>query len=118
MPFMQAAARRNVDIFQPDVAWVGGVTATVKICHLAEAAGIAVMPHAAMNSPFGQHICFAMPNVPWGEFFVGSPPGVPLDEVTPFPGMTVPKDGMLVPRPDPGFGLTMSLDDLEKMKIG
>lgn len=118
MPFMQAASRHSVDIFQPDVAWVGGVTATVKICHLAEAAGIPVMPHAAMNSPFGQHVCFAMPNIPLGEFFLGSPPGVPLEEVTPFPGMAVPKDGVLVPRGDPGFGLTMSLDDLEKLKIG
>ena len=117
MPFMQAAARHCVDIFQPDVAWVGGVTATVKICHLAEAAGIPVMPHAAMNSPFGQHIAIAMPNIPWGEFFMGSPPGVPLEEVTPFPGMAVPKDGALVPRDGPGFGLSLTLDDLEKLKV-
>ena len=45
-----------------------------------------------------------------------SPPGVPLEEVTPFPGMAVPKDGMLVPRDGPGFALGLSLDDLEKLK--
>jgi L-rhamnonate dehydratase len=118
MPFMQAAARHCVDIFQPDIAWVGGVTATVKICHLAEAAGIPVIPHAAMNSPFGQHVCIAMPNIPWGEYFLGTPPGVPLKEVTPFPGMAVPRDGILVPNDGPGFGLGLTLDDLEKLKIG
>ncbi len=116
-PFLHAASRRNVDVFQPDTAWVGGVTATVKICHLAEAAGIPVIPHAAMNSPFGQHICFAMPNIPWGEYFLGTAPGVPLEEVTPFPGMAVPKDGVLTPNDGPGFGLSMSLDDLEALKV-
>ena len=117
LPFMQAAARRSVDVFQPDIAWVGGVTALVKICHLAEAAGIPVIPHAAMNSPFGQHVCIAMPNIPLGEFFLGSPPGVPLAEVTPFPGMAVPRDGVLVPNDGSGFGLALSLDDLEKLKV-
>ena len=116
-PFLSSIGRRNVDVFQPDVAWVGGVTATVKICHLAEAAGVPVIPHAAMNSPFGQHVCYAMPNIPWGEFFLGSPPGVPLSEVTPFPGQTVPKDGTLVPNDGPGFGLGLSLDDLERLKV-
>jgi L-rhamnonate dehydratase len=116
-PFLSSIGRRNVDVFQPDVAWVGGVTATVKICHLAEAAGVPVIPHAAMNSPFGQHVCYAMPNIPWGEFFLGSPPGVPLSEVTPFPGQAVPKDGALVPNDGPGFGLGLTLDDLERLKV-
>lgn len=116
-PFLSSIGRRNVDVFQPDMAWVGGVTATVKICHLAEAAGVPVIPHAAMNSPFGQHVCYAMPNIPWGEFFLGSPPGVPLSEVTPFPGQAVPKDGTLVPNDGPGFGLGLTLDDLERLKV-
>jgi len=106
-----------VDIFQPDIAWVGGVTTTVKICHLAEAAGIPVIPHAAMNSPFGQHVCLAMPNIPMGEYFLGTAPGVPLREVTPFPGMAVPKDGVLVPHDGPGFGLGLTLDDLEMLRV-
>ena len=35
-----------------------------------------------MNTPFGQHVCYAMPNIPWGEFFLGTPPGVPLSQFT------------------------------------
>ena len=116
VPFAAAAARHVVDIFQPDIAWVGGLTALIKICHLAEAAGIAVIPHAAMNTPYGQHACIAMPNIPWGEFFLGSAPGIPLAEVTLFPGQAVPRGGELVPREGPGFGLGVTKEWLETIK--
>ena len=36
-PFALAASHGLVDIFQPDLGWVGGLTAGIKICHLAEA---------------------------------------------------------------------------------
>ena len=59
--FAAAAGRRLVDIFQPDVLWCGGITAAVKICHLAEANNISVIPHGSMNYPYGQHLAMAMP---------------------------------------------------------
>jgi L-rhamnonate dehydratase len=55
-------------------------------------------------------------NAPWGEFFMTTPPGVPPAEVALFKGMAVPEHGRLVPRDDPGFGLGVTLDDLEAMK--
>ena len=117
-PFFQAVSRRLVDVLQPDVPWVGGVTATVKICHIAEAAGMSVIPHCGLNDAFGQHICFAMPNIPWGEFFVSSAPGVPLIQgYRPTPGMAVPLDGFLVPSDAPGFGIELGLSDLEAAAI-
>jgi L-rhamnonate dehydratase len=115
-PFAAAAARRNADILQPDIAWAGGLTACVKICHIAEAVGIAVMPHAGMNTPYGQHFGYAMPNSPMGEFFIGTAPGVPLGETRLFPGMAVPSQGRLVPSDAPGFGLGVGLDDIEAMR--
>ncbi len=113
-PFMYAASERLVDILQPDIQWVGGVTATVKICHIAEAAGIAVIPHGGMNDAFGQHVCYAMPSIPWGEFFVGTAPGVPLEEgQRRTPGMAVPKEGFLVPSDAPGFGIELTREQIE-----
>jgi L-rhamnonate dehydratase len=113
-PFLQAANRRVVDIFQPDVLWVGGITAAVKICHIAEAAGVSVIPHASMNYPYGQHLAFAMPAIPLGERSEGvSPPGVPLAEMTRLPGTPAIQDGYLVPSAAPGFGLEVTLDWLE-----
>ena len=117
-PFFAATSRRLADVLQPDVQWAGGVTAVVKICHLAEAAGIAVIPHAGMNDAYGQHVSFAMPNVPWGELFVGSAPGVPLGTTgRRTPGMAVPERGFLVPRDAPGFGIEMTRDEIERAVV-
>jgi L-rhamnonate dehydratase len=117
LPFASAAAGRLADILQPDIAWVGGITPTVKICHLAEAHGIAVIPHAGMNSPAGQHLGYAMPNSPWGEYFLGSAPGVPLSETVVFPGTACPRDGFLVPSDGPGLGIELTLADIERLKV-
>lgn len=109
-PFARAASQGLVDILQPDVLWCGGITAAVRICHLAEAFGLSVIPHASMNYPYGQHLAFAMPAVPWGERSEGvSPPGVPLEEMVALPGTPVIVDGYLVPSDAPGFGL--EIDD-------
>jgi len=115
-PFAHAAARHLADVLQPDIAWVGGFTGCVRICHIAEAAGIPVILHAGMNNPFGQHLSFAMPNVPWGEYFVGGGPGVPLAETAAFPGMAVPQDGWLVPSDAPGFGIELTDALLDRLR--
>jgi L-rhamnonate dehydratase len=116
LPFASAVARRSVDILQPDIAWVGGLTPCLKIAHIAEGAGVAVIPHAGMNTPYGQHFGMAMTNAPLGEFFMTTPPGVPTSEVTLFRGMAVPVEGRLVPREGSGFGLGVTLDDIEAMR--
>ncbi|MSP11630.1 MAG: L-rhamnonate dehydratase [Chloroflexi bacterium] len=113
-PFALAANRRLVDVFQPDICWAGGMTACVKICHIAEAAGISVIVHGGMNLPYGQHLTYAMPAIPWGERSDGvSSPGVPLEEMRHVPGAAVIKDGYLVPSDAPGFGMEVTMDWLE-----
>ncbi len=114
-PFAHAAKRQVADILQPDICWVGGFTACQRIVHIAEGAGLEVMLHAGMNTPYGQHFSFSQSNVRWGEYFVGSGAGVPLSQSQVFPGIAVPVDGKLVPNGDPGFGLGLTdavLDDL------
>lgn len=105
VPFQHAASRHLVDIFQPDINWVGGLTPIVKICAIAEAAGISVIPHGGGNTPYGQHACYALPAIPWAECFISSPPGVPLEQAARLPGMAVPHNGKLVPSNAPGFGV-------------
>lgn len=69
-----------------------------------------------MNDSYGQHTCLAMPSNTWGELYVDSAPGVPLEEGwRPTPGMAVPKNGTLVPNDAPGFGIELTLDEVEAM---
>ncbi len=116
-PFMQSATHRMVDILQPDIEWVGGITACMKICHIAEVAGISVMLHAGMNNAYGQHLTFAMPAAVWGEYFVHAPPGVPLARMVTMPGTPVPSGGTIRPSDAPGFGLEVNAAWLEKITI-
>lgn len=112
-PFQQAAAEKLVDILQPDINWVGGMTPLRQICGIAEGAGLTVIPHGGGNTVYGQHAGLAFPQITWTEFFVGSPPGVPLAEANRTPGLTVPENGRIRPNDAPGFGLQLDPERLE-----
>ena len=113
VPFSWAASNRVADILQPDICWCGGVSACLRILHLAEAAGLTVILHGGGNTPYGQHFTFAMPQMSWLETFVGTAPGVPIEEGGRLPGEAVPEGGWLVPSSAPGFGLEIQEDWLK-----
>ena len=56
---------RAVDIVQPDIMYLGGIARTLRVCKMAEAAGIPVTPHCANLSAvtlFTMHLLRAIPN--------------------------------------------------------
>ena len=111
-PFAFLADRHAVDILQPDIHWVGGLTACRKICALAEAAGIEVILHGGGLSQYGLHLTAAMPNTPRAEYW-GLPPGVPPDEVkTPW-GPAIVENGSIFPTPGDGFGLEIAEGEIQ-----
>ena len=107
LPFQYAIKHNLVDILQPDIEWVGGLTVCLKIAHAAEAAGKTVMLHAGARTPYGQHFSMALPAVPWIEYFIGEAPGIPLEEGTWLPDMAYAVDGWLELGDAPGFGLAI-----------
>jgi len=113
VPFQWAARHHAVDIVQPDLHWVGGIGACRKVVAIAEAANITTILHAGGNNSFGQHFSFAMPSIPWCEFFVASEPGVPLEQGWRYPGQSLPKDGWITPPDGPGFGVDIPEDWIE-----
>jgi len=100
-------ALRAVDVAQPDVCYVGGLTRALEVARLAAAAGLPVVPHSAnlsLVSVFSLHLLGAIPNAgPYMEYGI---------EPTPWTaGLYAPElvvtDGC-VPIPDgPGWGVTV-----------
>jgi len=112
-PYQQMIKHGCLDILQPDIHWVGGLSECIRICHMADAAGLMVCLHGGGLNPYGQHLTWAMPNTPWAEYFVGSDPGIPLEEVAQ-PGALVPRESYTEFRSGgPGFGLEVEEDWLE-----
>jgi L-rhamnonate dehydratase len=112
VPFQWAARHKVVDILQPDIAWCGGLSTCRSVASIADAAGLAVILHGGGNTPFGQHFSYASPAVPMLECFISTAPGVPLEEGWGPLGQAVPKDGWLVPKDAPGFGLEVLEEQL------
>lgn len=85
---------RAVDIVQPDILYLGGINRTLRVCKMAEAAGLPVTPHCAnlsLVTLFTMHLLRAIPNAgkylefsiegadyyPWQEgLFVDDPYGI------------------------------------------
>ncbi|UXX84330.1 mandelate racemase/muconate lactonizing enzyme family protein [Roseovarius pelagicus] len=56
---------RVVDILQPDICYLGGISRTLQVCKMAEEAGMPITPHAAnlsMVTMFTMHLLRAIPN--------------------------------------------------------
>ncbi|MGF1620285.1 MAG: mandelate racemase/muconate lactonizing enzyme family protein [Rhodomicrobiaceae bacterium] len=91
---------RAVDIVQPDILYLGGVSRTLRVAKMAEAAGLPVTPHCAnlgLVTLFTMHLLKALPNAgkylefsiegadyyPWQDgLFVSSPYDIEGGHVT------------------------------------
>ncbi len=103
-PYQFMIQHGALDILQPDIHWVGGLSECIRICHMAAGAGLMVCLHGGAMNAYGRALTWAMPNTPWGEYFIGSAPGIPLEEVS--PGELLPRDSEIHFEPTaPGFGL-------------
>ncbi len=106
-----------VDIVQPDVMYLGGITRTLHVCRMAEAAGLPVTPHAAnlsLVTMCTMHLLRAIPNAgkylelsiegldyyPWQDgLFLGDPYAV--------------EDGHVTITDAPGWGVEINPDWLD-----
>ncbi|MDF2370219.1 MAG: mandelate racemase/muconate lactonizing enzyme family protein [Rhizobiaceae bacterium] len=109
---------RVVDIIQPDICYLGGLTRTLRVAKMAEVAGIPCTPHAANQSMvtlFTMHLLRAIPNAgkylefsiegedyyPWqDDLFVESPYAI--------------RDGKATVTDAPGWGVEVRPQWLEK----
>lgn len=111
---------RIVDVLQPDICYLGGISRTLRVAKMAEAAGMPITPHAAnmsMVTMFTMHLLRAIPNAgkylefsiegldyyPWQDgLFVNDPFGI--------------VDGKATVTDAPGWGMEVSPDWLAKSR--
>jgi L-rhamnonate dehydratase len=102
---------RCVDILQPDIRWSGGLSETVKIYTLGEAAGLQTIIHAGGGMAAGQHFAAAFPESPLAEWVLFSKAGVPLSETVRVRGVRSPVNGKVTPSDSPGLGYELTVGD-------
>ncbi len=101
-----------VDILQPDIRWTGGLSEVIKICDLAAAYHIPVMPHRG-GMAWSLHAIIARPECPLAEGLV-----LTREEAaySVFVGEPVPERGTLTVSDAPGFGLTLLAERIERFR--
>jgi len=111
--FRQLLERRCVDIIQPDITWLGGLTEARRVVAMASAYDTMVIPHG--SSVFSYHLQFAFQNCPMAEYLMMSPKA---DTIVPlfgnlFTDEPVPKNGILELPDKPGWGVTLNKEKLQ-----
>ncbi len=117
--FYELMRRRVVDILQPDVNRVGGITEAIKICAMAEAAGLPVVPHS--NEAHNLHVIFSRAaNVcPVVEYFPDVEPDTGNELFWKmFAGLPLARDGALTLGSAPGLGITLREENVSKLQRG
>jgi len=108
--FRKLIEDRNLDIIQPDVMWLGGMTELLKVAAMAAAYDIPVVPHA--SGPYSYHFVISQPNTPFQEYLANSPDGKSVLPVFGdlFTDEPIPTKGFLTAQDldKPGFGLTLN----------
>jgi L-alanine-DL-glutamate epimerase-like enolase superfamily enzyme len=105
--FHEAIRRGALDILQPDVARLGGITAAVEVCHLAAAANLPVAPH--VSPELSVAVACAVRNSVFVEYVPQMEPILkrPL----------VRRDGYAYPFDAPGHGIEFKPEALEKFTV-
>ncbi|KAB7604279.1 mandelate racemase/muconate lactonizing enzyme family protein [Verminephrobacter eiseniae] len=114
-----AIDQRVVDIVQPDVFYIGGVTRMLKVARMAEQAGLKVTPHSANHSLVTLvtlHIMGALKNAgDYVEYSIEGADYYPWEQGL-FRNYLNVKDGKVQIPSEPGWGLEVCPQWLEKSR--
>ena len=111
---------RAVNVVQPDVCYLGGITRTLKVAEMARQAELLCTPHSAnlsLVTVFTLHLMGALENAgPYVEFSIEGNDYYPWQEGIYNPALVV-KDGKVKIPDGPGWGIEINPDFLEKSKF-
>jgi len=110
---------RAVDVLQPDVNRVGGISEAQKVWAMAAAHDLPVIPHAGQAHNY--HLVIAHLNSPIAEYFPPPPAGVLPDMNEAFwhtfDGEPLARDGHVRLPGTPGMGLQLNPDTLARYRV-
>lgn len=112
--FRRLIEERLLDIVQPDVMWVGGLTETLRIAAHASAYDVVVVPHG--SGPYSYQFIASQTGPAFCEYVAASPDGKTIQPVFGdlFEGEAMPVNGKLRISDAPGFGMVLAgRDQLE-----
>ena len=114
--FLDLMDRGGVDVVQPDVGRVGGITEAVRVVRLAQERGRLVVPHcwkSAIGIAASMHVAAIAPNCPLIEFLPRDSTSSRLRQelVTEEPVM---RNGVLALPQAPGLGIDVNEDALRE----
>jgi L-alanine-DL-glutamate epimerase-like enolase superfamily enzyme len=101
----------GIDVLRVDATTVGGITGAVEAINIAAAAGRTVFPH--VFSPIHVHLACAFPNVESVELITAESGADPLHLL--LHDVPVAEDGKLRPSPEPGIGISVDWDAVERL---
>jgi L-rhamnonate dehydratase len=110
--FRRLIEERTIDILQPDVMWVGGLTELLRIAAHASAYDIVVVPHG--SGPYSYQFIASQTGPAFCEYVAASPDGRSIGPVFGdlFEGEPLPHDGRLKMSDAPGFGMMLRDRDM------
>ena len=106
--FRRLIEERTLDILQPDVMWVGGLTELLRIAAHASAYDLPVVPHG--SGPYSYHFIASQTGPAFCEYVAASADGMSIEPVfgALFKGEQLPQTGKLRLSDAPGFGMTLA----------
>lgn len=101
----------GIDVLRVDATTVGGITGAIEAINIAAAAGRTVFPH--VFSPIHVHLACSFPNVESVELITEESGADPLNRM--LRNLPVASNGKLTPNPEPGIGICIDWDAVEKL---
>jgi L-alanine-DL-glutamate epimerase-like enolase superfamily enzyme len=105
--FHESVRRGALDILQPDVARVGGITKAIQVCHMAAAAGLVVAPH--VSPELSVTVAAAVSNSVFVEYIPQ------MEPILKRPVMM--QNGAAMPLDTPGHGIEFDAHELDRFTV-
>jgi L-alanine-DL-glutamate epimerase-like enolase superfamily enzyme len=117
--FIDLMDRGLIDVAQPDIGRVGGLTEALRVAHMAQDRGKLIVPHCwktGIGIAASAHLAAAIPNCPFIEFLPAELcDSVLRRELVPDP--LIMKDGKLLLPEKPGLGIQLNFDAMKKYSV-